>query len=144
MVPSSVAKMKIAAPDLPFAETTNDEVPLKMRPVGLALVPPAGGGIVTTRGEPTGKDVPSPRYKVESPVPLSAIQNGDVGPKAKPHGLTRLGSTNRATPAISETRFIRVYIGWFSIPCGTATIPDINATITRKTKRIFFIDFLHN
>ena len=51
MVPSSVAKMKMLAPDMPFWETLNPaESLLKTSPVGVPSVPgllPAGGGIVT-------------------------------------------------------------------------------------------------
>src|SRR5436309_11862456 len=95
IVPSSVLKMKRAAPDTPFLETTKPLVPLKTTPVGAATVPsglPLGGGIVTTSGAPGGKGVPAPLYSVMTPVPLSAIQKGVVGPCTMPHELTKLGS----------------------------------------------------
>src|SRR2546427_11882949 len=79
IVPSSVANMKILGPDFPFALTTNSFGfvlfrLLKTLPVGAAVVPaglPAGGGIVTTRGEPTGNGGPSPPDPVPTPLPLS-------------------------------------------------------------------------
>ena len=46
-----------------------------------------------------------PVYRVKTSDPLSAIQRGEVALAACPHGLTRLGSVTRATPAMSETRF---------------------------------------
>src|SRR5438445_13424759 len=77
MVPSSVAKMKMAGAELPFAETVKSDVPLKAIPVGAACVPgalPAGGGMVTTSGELGGKALPAPLETVDTPAPLSAIQ----------------------------------------------------------------------
>src|SRR6267378_2527493 len=101
MVPSSVAKINEAGPDFPASETTNPVVPLKTTPVGAAVnVAPAGGGIVTTSGEPGesgfGKGFPLPRRTDATPVPLSDIQNGPSGAKVMPHGLVRLGLVCRA------------------------------------------------
>ena len=45
-----------------------------------------------------------PEYSVETSMPLSETHAGVAGPKARPHGLTRLGSVMRATPSMSETR----------------------------------------
>src|ERR1700682_3260438 len=79
---------------------------------------------------------------VETPELLSAVQKGDVALKARPQGLTRFESVRRATPAMSETRLTRVYIGWSSVSCGAATITPVNVTINRKTTRICFMGFL--
>src|SRR5271166_5445957 len=90
MVPSSVAKMKFAG------------LGLKTWPSGAAVpVDPMGGGMVTT----SERGVPVLLYNVASPVPLSETQNGLVGEKDTPHGLTRLGSVHAARPGMSETRF---------------------------------------
>src|SRR3954451_6689595 len=50
-----------------------------------------------------------PAYSVASPVPLSATHSGVVGPAARPHGLTRLGSVSCATPGMSLTRLVWRY-----------------------------------
>src|SRR6266699_1390247 len=95
IVPSSVAKMNRLGPDRPFSETTKPLVPLKTLPVGDAVVPaglPAGGGIVTTSGEPGGNAWPWPLYKVDTPAPLSDTHQGVVGPCDRPQGLSRFGS----------------------------------------------------
>src|SRR6266851_6720647 len=142
MVPSSVAKRNGGDPDLPLAATTNSPVPLNTRPVG---VPPpvgfVGDGIVTTRGAATGKAWPRPLYSVETPLPLSATQKGEVGLNARPQGLTRFGSVNRATPAISETRFTRVYTCSLSISPGTAPVPHSSASITTPITASRFMTF---
>src|SRR5438874_5895252 len=118
MVPSSVAKMKIAGTDLPLAETTKLGVPLKTSPVGADCESAVGPGMVTTRGAAgLGAGVPSPRYSVDVPVPLLAIQTGLVSEKAIPHAFTRWGSVRSATPAISETRLTRRY------SCARAAAP---------------------
>src|SRR5216684_8264636 len=126
MVPSSVAKRNGGDPDLPLAATTNSPVPLNTRPVG---VPPpvgfVGDGIVTTRGAATGKAWPRPLYSVETPLPLSATQKGEVGLNARPQGLTRFGSVKRATPAISETRFTRVYTCPLSLSLDSSGIAPV-------------------
>jgi hypothetical protein len=71
MVPSSVAKIKEAAPEAaPFLTTKSEEL-LKTIPVGvLAPETPVGSGTVTTKA--WGAPVPS--YSVAFPVPLSAIR----------------------------------------------------------------------
>src|SRR2546428_6785107 len=51
---------------------------------------------------------PSPAYRVDTSVPLSATHQGDVGPAARPHALTRFGSRWSAKPGMSETRFVTV------------------------------------
>src|SRR6266699_4451032 len=109
IVPSSVANMNRLGPERPFSETTKSLVPLKTLPVGAAVVPaglPFGGGIVTTSGEPTGNGVPSPLYRVDTPLPLSETHQGLVGLCDRPQGLTRFESVKRAKPGMSETRFV--------------------------------------
>src|SRR5258708_14883887 len=72
MVPSSVAKMKIACvPGLP-ATRRKSVLPLKTTPVGADWVPGAkpGGGTVTTSGPPFcfgGKWVPLPAERGQGP-----------------------------------------------------------------------------
>src|SRR5260221_6485812 len=105
IVPSSVLKMNRATPDVVPLETTKPVVPLKTTPVGAAVVPaglPPGGGTVTT----SGIGVPAPLYSVEKPVPLSEIQNGEVGLCTIPQGLTRCGSVTLATPGKSDTKLV--------------------------------------
>src|SRR5215467_10410233 len=89
IVPSSVAKMKTAGPDLPPSETTNPDEPLNAMPVGVAVsVEPSGGGMVTVSGSLAAL----PLYTVETPAPLSDIQKGPVGLNAIPHAFLRFGS----------------------------------------------------
>src|SRR5215468_4666333 len=110
IVPSSVAKMKNDLPDMEPWEIAKSFVALNTMPVGVPPVGAPGAGIVTTRGEgPTGKACPFALYRVDRPDPLSETQKGEVELETRPQGLTRLGSVKRATPAISETRFTRVY-----------------------------------
>src|SRR5215472_17035281 len=109
IVPSSVAKMKKDLPELEFWEITKSFVALNTMPVGVPPVGAPGAGIVTTRGDPTGKASPFALYRVDRPDPLSETQKGEVELETRPQGLTRLRSVKRATPAISETRFTRVY-----------------------------------
>ncbi len=79
--------------------TLKPPVALKTIPVG---APP---GMPTTSGRVTGMLLRTPpEYSVETSVPLSDTHAGVAGPKARPHGLTRLGSVMRATPSMSETR----------------------------------------
>src|SRR5215471_17304005 len=95
--------------DVPFSETLNPPLLLKITPVGADVVPaglPIGGGMVTTSGEAVGNALPFPLYNVETPVPLSATHQGVVGPCTNPQEFTRLGSVNCATPVRSETRFV--------------------------------------
>src|SRR5262245_22196851 len=108
IVPSSVTKRNGGDPDPELAEMTKSPVSLKTIPVGVPPVGLVGVGMVTTSGEARGKACPRPLYSVDTPPLLSATQKGVVGPKARPQGLTRLGSVKRATPSMSETRFTRV------------------------------------
>jgi hypothetical protein len=75
IVPSSVAKMNAAGPDMPFSDTTKSVVELYTCPVGVPFFVPEAEGIVTT------KDclLPMASYKVDSPVPWSLTQNGPPG-----------------------------------------------------------------
>src|SRR5262245_35708969 len=99
--------MKIALPVLSPTVTTKSfgwisEEPLKTIPVGAEFGSddPSGSGILTTNG----KIVPSPRYSVDRPVPLSAIQTGPNGLNAMPHALTRFGSVTSAFVEPSDTK----------------------------------------
>src|SRR5207247_11301094 len=105
IVPSSVANRKTAPPESPISETTNVSVLSKTVPVGADPLPPAGGGITTPFCRNGAAD-PSGSYSVLRPVPLSAIENGLVGPKEMPHGCTSLGSVCAASPDMSETRWV--------------------------------------
>src|SRR5437660_9173935 len=94
--------------DVPFSVTLKPPLPLKITPVGAAVVPaglPAGGGMVTTKGIPTGNPWPRPLYSVDTPAPLSATHQGVIGPWTNPQGFTRFLSVNWASPTISDTRF---------------------------------------
>src|SRR5436190_17682985 len=97
--------MKTLEKNVPFSETLKPPLPLKITPVGAAVVPaglPVGAGMVTVSGTFT----PPPLYSVDTPVPLSATHQGVVGPCTNPQGLTRFGSWNIATLGRSETRFV--------------------------------------
>src|SRR5579862_3748813 len=102
-VPSSVDQMNIGEPEFVPSVIVNAPVSLPIIPVGAAgFVLPAGGAIVTTND----CTVPEALYNVDTPVPLSDTHTRPPdGAKAIPHGFTRFGSVNRATPAISDTRF---------------------------------------
>src|SRR6266566_3205031 len=105
IVPSSVSKMNTLEKDVPFSETLKPPLPLKITPVGAAVVPaglPAGGGMVTVSGTFT----PWPVYSVDTPVPLSETHQGVAGPCTNPQGFTRFPSVNCAAPTRSETRFV--------------------------------------
>src|SRR5262245_52844263 len=103
IVPSSVTKRNGGE----LSEIKKSPVSLKTIPVGVPPVGLVGVGMVTTSGETRGKACPRPLYSVDTPPLLSATQNGEVGPKARPQGLTRFGSVKRATPSMSETRLTR-------------------------------------
>src|SRR5713226_7206189 len=118
MVPSSVAKMKIAC--LPGATKKSVGLPLKTTPVGADCVPGAkpGGGTMTKllnglliplpfeSGWGSGKKFwgfPPPSYRVEVPELLLPIHQGlpfgfaGVGAaRVRPQGLRKLGSTTAA------------------------------------------------
>src|SRR6266542_3666925 len=64
---------------------------------------------------------PSPAYNVEIFAPLSATQNGVVGPATRPQPLTRLASVNFAGTAPFETRFVTVYAFRSAPQSGAAT-----------------------
>src|SRR5438132_1476094 len=118
MVPSSAAKMNRAGAVAPFPLTTKSAVPLKTTPVGAADEPPAGGGMVTTSGDPAGKGCPEPSYSVDTPVPLAETHQGEVGELTRPQGFTRLSSVTAAIPEMSETRFTWRYDGPASAPAA--------------------------
>ena len=58
----------------------NSPLPLKTTPVGAEPLASVGGGMVIT----SGTIEPVPVYRVETPVPLSAIHTGDPELKATP------------------------------------------------------------
>src|SRR5262245_45105166 len=115
MVPSSVAKIKRAEPEVvtPFvvSETMKPDPPLKTMPVGVPPVAlPSGDGIFTPWDGFMVRGIlaPVPVYKVETPALLSETQKGLVGPYAKPQGLSRLASVGfaGATPGMLDTRLV--------------------------------------
>src|SRR5690348_12736362 len=109
IVPSSVANMKKLGPEPPPPVTTKPELPLNTTPVGVPVVPsglPLAGGIVTTSGVAGGNGTPAPLYRVLTPVPLSEIQKGLVGPNAMPQGFFKLASVWAAGTAPSDTKLV--------------------------------------
>src|SRR5713101_3688906 len=109
IVPSSVAKMKIAG--LPsFFRLKANEV-LATMPVGADVPVPEGVGIITAKAGFAPKNpVPSPLYRADMPEPLSFIQNGPPGKKAIPHEFSRVESWwSAGTVLVSETRSCRTY-----------------------------------
>src|SRR5438046_391132 len=103
--PSSLTKMKMLGTELAFFVTLKFAVPLKTIPVGFApLALLALGGIVTI----SEVAVPSGLYTVATPAPLSLTQIVLDDERAIPHGLIRFGSTWRATPAMSDCKFVHV------------------------------------
>ena len=100
IVPSSVANRKRLGAVTPLAEMANPGPPLKTVPVGLAPDPSAEGTVTVS-----GTTCAPPSKRLETPVPLSANQNGPVGLKEMPQGLTRLGTVMSANPGRSEARF---------------------------------------
>ena len=96
--------MNSAAPWAAPLETLKSVLGLKTWPVGSPL------GMPTTRDAgSSGLPAIAPLYRVVLSVPLSETQIGVVGPAAMPHGFTRLGSVLRATPGISDSRFVCRY-----------------------------------
>src|SRR5438105_3387734 len=93
IVPSALANRKRLDAETPFSEITNPAPPLKTVPVG-ALPECSAERTVTT----SEKGSPRPSRMSETPLPLSLNQNGPVGLKARPQGLTRFGSVTRANP----------------------------------------------
>src|SRR5215470_8879398 len=136
MVPSSVSKMNTLEKDVPFSTTLKPPLPLKITPVGAAVVPaglPAGAGIVTVSGTFTTVAL-MVLYSVETPVPLSATHQGVVGPCTNPQEFTRLGSVNWARPERSETRFVCWYGESASALANAAPGNAANKSITRTAK----------
>src|SRR5260370_13549085 len=108
MVPSSVAKMKMAC--LPGARRKSVGLPLKTTPVGADCVPGAnpGGGTVTTSGPPFcfgGKGLPWPSYSVEVPELLLPTQKALLEERGRPHGFFRFGAHRSALPLMAGNRF---------------------------------------
>src|SRR5947209_8726577 len=96
IMPSSVAKRKRSPLKAPAAAPG----PLNTWPVGDRVPPPAFGKLTTSPCL-----TPEPLYSVAVPVLLSETQNGVVGPKEIPHGLTSWASVLAAIPEMSEERF---------------------------------------
>jgi hypothetical protein len=101
MVPASESKMNLAGIRPMFVPSLKPFEALNTWPVGAPI------GTVNTSGTmPNGAPPVPPEYSVARPVPLSATHSGVVGPVARPHGLTRLGSVSCATPGRSLTRLV--------------------------------------
>src|SRR5919198_1428794 len=110
MVPLSVAHMKTDGPELSPWRTTKLSLSLKTIPVGAPAT-------WTT----SGNGVPSPVYRVDTLVPLSATHHGVVGPATSPQALTRFGSVCAATPGWSDTRSVSVkLLDWAPAAPGIA------------------------
>src|SRR6476619_6900455 len=101
MVPASESKMNLAGIGPMLVRSLNPFEALNTWPVGAPI------GTVNTSGAMLNgvPDVP-PAYSVAVPVPLLATHSGVVGPAARPHGLTRLGSVSCARPGMSLTRLV--------------------------------------
>src|SRR5262249_26295136 len=93
IVPSSVEKMKAAAP-AKGAFSLNAPVTLATIPEGFDGPPPPGNGTMAANAVGPGPgNVPSPAYNAEIPVPLSLIQKAPPGTFALPQGFTSVGSS---------------------------------------------------
>src|SRR5207253_9992668 len=75
-------------------------------------------------------------------TPLSATQKGEAGLKPRPHGFMRFASVNRGTPAMSETRFTRVYTWSPSCPPGLAAVPHNRVKSVTNNMHGHFMVFL--
>src|SRR2546430_10261372 len=102
--PPSEEKMNSAGPMPALDLTTKSPVGLNTWPVGAE----SAGGRVTVR--PAFDAVAPPGltlYTVATLVPLSATHSGVVGPRARPQGFFRLGSTTCAPTVVRlETRLV--------------------------------------
>src|SRR3954466_15918275 len=83
--PSSLLNRNSAGPDFVPWVMVKSVVLLNTVPVGVPIVAPPTGGMVTTIACTT----PVELYTVERPVLLSEVQNGPVPLKLIPHGFTR-------------------------------------------------------
>src|ERR1700722_6835731 len=100
MVPSKLSKMKLEL--VPFMGNAPPPTTIPVGVPGLLPVLGAAGtaGFVPLILNAVAEEV----YTVESPVPVSATQNGLVAEVTLPQGLTRFGSTKSApAPAVSAT-----------------------------------------
>ncbi len=111
MVPSSLANRKRAGAVVPPRVMTKSVVGLATRPEG-AAGPEAPGRATTSGPGVVGWAIPSPSYRVASPVPLSATHHGVVGSASSPQEFTRLASTCSAATAPSDTRLRCTYAAW--------------------------------
>src|SRR5712692_231381 len=116
-VPSSVLNRKAAGAVVPPFETRNEgmgfpSVMLNTSPVGMpvAVLPGTGaGGMVTTKGEPTGNLWPARLWGGALPVTWSLTQKGLPLERVRPQPLTKCGSATVPPKPKSVTRSVRVY-----------------------------------
>ena len=106
MLPSSVENMNRPCRAVPVQSVKlNEPLPSNTIPVGVPV--PEQSAIGTLTGlNGTGNRVPSALSRVLRPVPLSDVHHGVVGPRTRPHGLTRLESVCGARPGMSEARSV--------------------------------------
>src|SRR6266516_3575111 len=123
--------------------TRKEDVLFRTIPVGFApSVLVALGGIVMTRGlSKLGAGVPSSKYSVATPVPLSATNIVSHSERARPHGFTTCASVSSPTPWISDCRFSQ------SKPLARASPAVMNnaaasSTVVFNEVIIFFIRIL--
>ena len=101
MNPFSDAKMNRAGALVPPSLTSKSVVGLFTCPVG------APSEIETVSATlVSGMPGVAPRYSVETSLPASETQTGDVGLKLMPQAFTRSGSWICATPGRFDTRFV--------------------------------------
>src|SRR5262245_43372118 len=129
MTPSSLAKMKRAAP----APTGSRKcvgsavASWKTRPVG----PPSTATTIGTIAPVF------PLYRVDLSVSLSATQNGVDGPATRPHALTRFASCVGAAPMTSETSGCSVYALFTAAEAATVVTIASSTAAPAKPKRAF-------
>src|SRR5437667_258166 len=104
MVPSSVAKRKKLRPDRVPCLATKPVVVLATWPVGAETAEtPAGGGIVTIKGEAAGCGTPSPLKRVEKQVRKLLSGGGEDDRRARDDAVvgrqTASGARRRRRPA---------------------------------------------
>src|SRR5439155_17515697 len=128
-VPSSVANRKTAGLPSVSKKALGLLVwnGLNTCPVG-AEVSPDGDGMVTGSRTFSVTLPPTNESMLDSPVPLSEIQNGLVNENETPQGLTRLGSVVRAWIAPSETRLCWMKRGVADAPKPSARC--VNGTVS--------------
>src|SRR5882672_1199201 len=135
MVPSSVENRKTER--WPGTTSKAPLKALKTVPVGAdAPSCPLGGGIVTTRLCAS----PVPSYRVESPVPLSEIHQGEPEDRDMPQAFTRFGSIlgTLATFGLSAVKSVLVKC------CAVALLAVSNRAVkiiaARAAKRFEYLE----